>query len=155
MVEALKLVLKRLRIQKRCESISGICYVIEELRCKGHISEYNSSRLSNLLDSSHSNQTEFFTWEDKVVNDSSKYHWKRGELKPREDWILEQIRILEDKPTWIDEGKKGAPKVYTSRGAVLNLIKRIVKEDDEFKDKELSEDRLFEIGANFYSIYEQ
>jgi len=67
------------------------------------------------------------------------------------------------KTTWIDEGRIGKAKVYKSRGAVLNLIRRILRgvcrEDLIFlegKDvDEISDDRLFELGALHYGVTEQ
>ena len=52
-------------------------------------------------------------------------------------------------------------KTYTSRGAVLNLIRRILKDDKEILcaapdelDK-LTDDYLFDIGHRFYNISEE
>lgn len=63
--------------------------------------------------------------------------------------------------TWIDEGRIGQPKVYVRRHAVLNLIRRVLKEDVELGAAigvdvdSISDDELFRIGEQHYSIYEQ
>jgi hypothetical protein len=56
---------------------------------------------------------------------------------------------------WIDEGRTGQPKVYTSKAWVLKLLKKIVTEDIELhKIWNGTDDELFRIGHEYLSIYE-
>jgi len=58
--------------------------------------------------------------------------------------------------TWIDEGGIGKAKIYKNRDAVLKLIRSILSYDDMIENKKnLSDDRLFEIGHLYYSISKQ
>ncbi len=61
---------------------------------------------------------------------------------------------------WYDEGKEGSSKEYTSRKKVLSLIRGILKSDKDLLNvyggvvENVTDDDLFEIAANHYSINE-
>ena len=154
MVKVLELVLDRLNKTKITDNTSGLCILVAGLSDSNIISDKEWRRFHKILKSSTRRQQIFFLASGLACDDRTKYYWPRGEYEPRRIWLEEQIAILKRKPTWTDEGRTGKLKVYKSRGAVLNLIKRIVSDDEEFKGKDLSEERLFEIGHSFYNIFE-
>ena len=60
---------------------------------------------------------------------------------------------------YIDEGALGGTKVYNRKSSALKVIRETLSEDLELlRDGEtmenITEDRLLEIGYQFYSIYE-
>lgn len=62
------------------------------------------------------------------------------------------------KTVWKDDGAI-KPKTYKSRGAVLNLIRRLLSKDKDLlrgRDvNKISDDDLFETGFLFYNIYSE
>jgi len=76
---------------------------------------------------------------------------------------LEIVYSIQTKRTWVDEGCEGKDRlVFTERRDILKHIKDILAQDDEmlkargYTDvNKVSEDDLFEIAFNHYSIYEQ
>jgi hypothetical protein len=63
---------------------------------------------------------------------------------------------------WIDEGAINSPLEFNSRDEVVKHIKNILSEDIYMLDalgytsaEDISEDNLFEIASNHYSIYEK
>lgn len=59
------------------------------------------------------------------------------------------------KKQWIDEGRIGKPKTYTSKAWVLKLLKKLVTEDPGLNQLwDGTEKELFRIGWEHLCIYE-
>jgi len=93
----------------------------------------------------------------KVIEDLAKSFeavYKMG-MSEREQLIA---LVPEDTSVWADDNHLDGPKEFVGRAKALERIKGIALIDEHFKETkespmQMSEDRLIEIGYNFYGIY--